>query len=357
MTKQITEAVASRRGFLKRAGAASAVGAATLAPAIHAAPKSKIKWRLQTYAGAALAEHVVKQSIEAFNKAANGEMEIELFFADQLVPTNELFRAMQRGAIDAVQSDDDSIAAPVDISVFGGYFPFACRYSLDVPALFHHWGLNEIWAEAYGAIEGVTWLGAGAWDPCHFSTVKPIRGVKDLKGLRIFTFPTAGRFLKRFGVVPVTLPWADVKAAVQAGELDGLAWSGITEDYAVGWAEVASYFLTNNISGAWCGSYFANAERWAALPAHLQELFRLCMDSSHYYRQHWYWNGEAQLRVQGEKLQSTTIPAAEWATVIAEARKFWDEVAAESPRNARVVKILRDYNALMDRAGPPYRPG
>lgn len=39
---------------------------------------------------------------------------------------------MQKGTIDAVQSDDDSIAAPVDISVFGGYFPFATRYSLDV---------------------------------------------------------------------------------------------------------------------------------------------------------------------------------------------------------------------------------
>ena len=29
-------------------------------------------------------------------------MEIELFFSDQLVPTGELFRAMQRGTIDAV---------------------------------------------------------------------------------------------------------------------------------------------------------------------------------------------------------------------------------------------------------------
>ena len=43
--------------------------------------------------------------------------------------------------------------------------------------------------------------------------------------------------------------------------------------------------MTNNISRAWCGSYFANAEKWDALPAHLQELFRPCMDSSHYYRQ------------------------------------------------------------------------
>ena len=346
----------SRRNFLKKAGAAGAAGAAAMAaPAVHAQSKTKIKWRLQTYAGPALAEHVIKPSIDSFNKVADGQMEIELYFADQLVPTGELFRAMQRGTIDAVQSDDDSIAAPVDISVFGGYFPFACRYSLDVPVLFHQWGLGEIWAEAYGEIEGVTWLSAGAWDPCHFNTVNPIRSLEDLKGLRVFTFPTAGRFLSRFGVVPVTLPWEDVEVAVQTGELDGIAWSGITEDYTVGWADVTDYFLTNNISGAWCGSYFANSGKWDALPGHLKELFRLCMDSSHYYRQHWYWGGEAKLRVDGTKLKLTSIPDEEWAQVEAEARNFWDEIAAESPRNARVVQILRDYNAAMDKAGRPYR--
>lgn len=347
----------SRRKFLKTAGAATATaGAAALAaPAVHG--QSKITWRLQTYAGAALAEHVIKPSIDAFNKVANGEMEIELYYADQLVPTGELFRAMQRGTIDAVQSDDDSIAAPVDISVFGGYFPFATRYSLDVPVLFNDYGLKEIWEEAYGEIDGVTWLSAGAWDPCHFATVDPIRSLEDLRGKRVFTFPTAGRFLSRFGVVPVTLPWEDIEVAVQTGELDGIAWSGITEDYTVGWADVTNYFLTNNISGAWCGSYFANSERWEELPEHLKTLFRLCMDSSHYYRQHWYWGGEARLRTGGDKLELTTIPDAEWQEVESEAMKFWDEIAAESDRNARVVAILKEYREVMQKAGPPYRYG
>ena len=236
-----------------------------------------------------------------------------------------------------------------------GTFPFATRFSLDVPALFHKWGLNEVWAEAYGEVEGVTWLSSGSWDPCHFNTVKPITKVSDLKGLRIFTFPTAGKFLTRFGVVPVTLPWGDVQVAIQTGELDGLAWSGITEDYTVGWADVTPYFLTNNISGAWIGSYFANTASWEKVPPHLQQLFKLCIDSSHYYRQHWYWAGEADLRVNGPKMKLTTIPAAEWKNVENEAHKFWDEIAATSPRCAKVVQIFRDYNALMEKAGPPYR--
>ncbi|MHA1537617.1 MAG: TRAP transporter substrate-binding protein [Alphaproteobacteria bacterium] len=347
-----------RRDFLKHAGAATvgAVAATTIsAPAVHAASKKMIKWRLQTYAGAALAAQVIKPSIDKFNIIANGEMKIDLFHADQLVPTGELFRAMQKGTIDAVQSDDDSIAAPTSVRVFGGYFPLALRYSLDVPTLFNRYGLNKIWEDAYSKVENVTWLSAGAWDPCHFNTVKPIRSLADLKGKRIFTFPTAGKFLSRFGVVPVTLPWEDIEVAVKTGELDGIAWSGITEDYTVGWADVTNYFLTNNISGAWIGSYFANSEKWNALPEHLKTLFRVCMDSSHYHRQYWYWGGEAHLRTKGKKLKLTTIPDAEWKTVEDEAKKFWAEIAKTSPTAAKVVKIFADYNETMAKAGPPYR--
>jgi hypothetical protein len=79
------------------------------------------------------------------------------------------------------------------------------------------------------------------------------------------------------------------------------------------------------------------------------------MDSSHYYRQHWYWGGEARLRTEGTKMQLTTIPDAEWAQVEAAAREFWEEIAAESEVKAQVVQILKNYNAAMDKAGPPYR--
>ncbi|NQW10157.1 MAG: TRAP transporter substrate-binding protein DctP [Alphaproteobacteria bacterium] len=342
----------TRRNFLKGA----AVAAPAVALASPAIAQSTIKWRMQTYAGPALAEHVVKPAIDMFNKIAGDRMQIELFFADQLVPTGELFRAMQRGTIDAVQSDDDSMASPTEVTVFGGYFPFASRYSLDVPVLFNQYGLSEIWDEEYSKV-GVKHISAGAWDPCHFATKDPIRSLKDLEGKRVFTFPTAGRFLTQFGVVPVTLPWEDIEVAVQTGELDGIAWSGITEDYTVGWADVTNYFLTNNISGAWAGSFFTNMERWNSLPEDLQTLFRVCCDQSHYYRQWWYWGGEASLRVNGTKMELTSIPDAEWAKVEAAAQKFWDEIAAESATKAKVVNIFKKYNADMQKAGRPYRYG
>lgn len=341
----------TRRKFLTTG--ALAAGASTLAaPAVLG--QAPIKWRLQTYAGATLGEQVIKPAVDMFNQIAQGQMEIELYYADQLVPTGELFQALQRGTIDAVQSDDDSMASPTDVTVFGGYFPLGLRYSLDVPVLFNQWGLNEIWGEEYAKV-GVKHVSAGSWDPCNFSTKDPINSLEDLKGKRIFTFPTAGRFLSQFGVVPVTLPWEDIEVAVQTGELDGIAWSGITEVYTVGWSNVTNYFLTNSISGAWVGHFFANMDRWNELPPHLQTLFTVCCEQSHYYRQHWYWGGEARLRVTGPKLKLTSIPDAEWATVEAAAAKFWDEIAAEGETKAKVVSIIKAYNAQMEAAGRPYR--
>jgi TRAP-type mannitol/chloroaromatic compound transport system substrate-binding protein len=343
----------TRRTFIKGAALAPAVTLA--APAIlHA--QEPIRWRMQTYAGGTLGAEVTQPAVDYINTAAKGELEIELFFADQIVPTGELFQALQRGTIDAVHSDDDSMASPTDVRAFGGYFPLATKHALDVPVLFQQYGLADIWRDAYDKV-GVTWLSAAGQDPCNFNTKGPIRSLKDMEGLKLYTFPTAGQFLAQFGVVPVNIPYEDAEVAVQTGELDGMAWSGITEDYTVGWANVTNYFLTNNISGAWIGSFYVNQQRWADLPEHLKQIVMAGIEASHTYRNQWYWGGEARLRASGEKLELTTIPAEEWKTVEDAARIFWDEMAQTGETAAKLVGIFREYNDVISKAGPPYTFG
>ncbi len=344
----------SRRQFLKTAGAGTAAAATLAAP--PAIAQEPIRWRLQTYAGAALGEHVTKPMVDAVNAAANGEMEIELFYSNEIVPTGELFQALQRGTIDAVHSDDDSMASPTPVRQFGGYFPFGTRHALDVPVLFRQYGLADIWRQAYADV-GVTWLSAAGQDPCNFNTKKEVNSLADLDGLRLYTFPTAGRFLSQFGVVPMNIPYEDAEVAVQTGELDGMAWSGITEDYSVGWADVTDYFLTNNISGAWIGSFFVNEQRWADLPDHLKTLVLAATESSHFYRNQWYWGGEARLRAEGDKLQLRSIPAEEWSQVADAASVFWDEVAQEGETEAKLVDIFKQYRDVINTAGYPYSLG
>jgi len=91
----------TRRKFLTTG--ALAAGASTLAaPAVLG--QTPIRWRLQTYAGAALGEQVIKPAIDKFNAIAAGQMEIELYYADQLVPdrravSGHAARHHRRGAI------------------------------------------------------------------------------------------------------------------------------------------------------------------------------------------------------------------------------------------------------------------
>ncbi|MEL7150945.1 MAG: C4-dicarboxylate ABC transporter, partial [Pseudomonadota bacterium] len=59
----------------------------------------------------------------------------------------------------------------------------------------------------------------------------------------------------------------------------------------------------------------------------------------------------------GPKMELTSIPDEEWAQVEAAAKVFWDEIAAESETKAKVVEIFKNYNAVMEKAGRPYRYG
>ncbi len=167
--------------------------------------------------------------------------------------------------------------------------------------------------------------------------------------------PTAGKFLARYGLIPVIVPWDDVEVAMQTGELDGVCWCGFTEAYEVGWADICKYALTNSVTGAWFGSYFANQKSWDKLSPKLQALYRMSINDSHYYRQVWYWGGEADLRVNGKKMELTSLPANEWGQVVKDSEQFWDETSKISPRAKKVVDAFKLYAATMEKAGYPYR--
>ena len=310
--------LASRRRFLAGAGLG---GAALAAPAIVRA-QAPIRWRLQTYSGAPLGAHVILPQVEAFNAAAGGEMEIELYYADQLVPTGELFRALQNGTVDAVQSDEATMASPVDISVFGGYFPFATRYPLDVPALFTYYGL-----------EGHLGRGLRRGGERHLALERRLGPAPRLH--RGEAHPLARRHERAAGVrrahrraVPRPLRPDPSHRAVgrrRGGHAHGRArWSSLVR-------------LHRGLRGGLGGRVQLRADQLghrglvrlilrqlrvlgegpppppAALPVST-------IDQSHYYRATWYWGGEAKLRVEGEKMELTSIPPEEWAQVIEDAR-------------------------------------
>ncbi len=91
------------------------------------------------------------------------------------------------------------------------------------------------------------------------------------------------------------------------------------------------------------------------MPPHLQQLFRSTIDQSHYYRDVWYWGGEAKLRVEGEKMELTSLPEGV-GPGLSDSKAFWDEDRRGEPaRRPGSSQAFKDYADVMEKAGYPYR--
>ena len=273
----------TRRKFLKTAGSRRC-RLRLAAPAVVKA-QSAITWRMQTYAGAALAEHVTKPVIKTTSTPdSNGELQDRTVLCGsacahwRTVPSASARHHRRRCSRTTTPWPRPTEAAPVR-----RLLPLRhASTSLDVPVLFNQYGLKEIWDEEYNKV-GVKWISAaGAGIRATLTPPRKSPRLADLEGPAPLHLPNRGslpvQIRRRAGVDAL---WEDAEVAVQTGELDGMAWSGITEDYTVGWADVTNYFLTNNISGAWIGSWFINQQRWADLPDHLKSVVMAATEAGH----------------------------------------------------------------------------
>ncbi|SDJ22673.1 hypothetical protein SAMN04488026_101428 [Aliiruegeria lutimaris] len=94
------------------------------------------------------------------------------------------------GGLYTIQMGDN-----VRMDLFYGEWSERKKSQIDtITVLINQYGLNEIWDAEYSTV-GVKHISADSWHSCHFATKVPINSLDDLKGKRVFTFPTAGRFL------------------------------------------------------------------------------------------------------------------------------------------------------------------
>ena len=150
--------------------------------------------------------------------------------------------------------------------------------------------------------------------------------------------------------------WANMRFGFSSPSLGLLQFkSYTTKDDTFGQSDVTNHVLTNNISGARAGSFFATIERWSALSDDPQSLFRVCCDQSHRYCKWWYRWGKANLRGSNPNMEMTSVPVEEWTIIEGASQVVCEKSAAESGVKLCVVDTLKKCNADKGRAGTPYR--
>lgn len=299
-------------------------------------------WRMQTVYGAIWADILVAPWAEGIEEASGGRVEIDVYTSDELMPCEEMFRAVQTGTLDIIQSTGLDIGGEPDIVDFEGFVPLGWDSGIDFLVLWEYEGLGELYTAAWEELGGIHVIGAQPSDPTHIITTRPIEKYEDFQGLKIVANRNTAVIFEGAGVTSVNLPKEEFYLSGLTGIIDGLMWCGATESYSSGWHEVFPYFVSQPVGGAWNMYLMANGELWDSLTSDIQAIVTQSNASLALAQVLYYAHGEEESR---QYMKVTTLPDEDWAKVVEQAFNAWDVWGQKSPRCAEIFRILEEHKA------------
>ncbi|MAZ19392.1 MAG: ABC transporter substrate-binding protein [Ahrensia sp.] len=267
-----------RRSFIKKTGAVGAGAAAATALAAPAIAQSmpKITWRctsgfpkaLDTIYGAA------EVFAEAVNGATDGNFNIQVFAAGEIVGTLEAADAVKSGTVEMAHTASYYYSGIDPTYALGTGIPFGLNARMTNGWMYEGGGidlLNEFYATqnmiAFPA--GNTGAQMGGWFR------KEINTVEDLQGLKFRIGGWGGRIIAKVGVVPQGIPGGDIYAALEKGAIDGAEFVGPYDDQKLGFNKVAQYYYYPGWwEGGVCLQNMINLDKWNELPASYQQIVK-----------------------------------------------------------------------------------
>lgn len=305
-------------------------------------------FRVQSVFGPAQNEELVRPWLDDVEAALGGRGVFELYGSAELVPDDQVLSALAAGTIDIAFSFDKQLGSPIDVAEIAAVPAFGWKSNAELMALWQRKGLKEIYTEAYNELPGIHFWGLMPTDPMHIISTKPITKYEDIEGLKISGPATnCGPFLAA-GAVSVFIPVEEFYLAGKTGVCDAQMWGGATEAYTNSWNEVYPYFLTNPVNGAALCFWLFSDKTWQSLPDDVQAILDRSIQDLQLRSLTYYYDGECRYR---NFFNLTTMPDEDWAKLVALSDDWWDEMREISPRNAKVVKIIEDYNKEVDAAG------
>lgn len=185
-----------------------------------------------------------KKWVEIVNEIAGDEIKIDFFEGGSLVPSGEVFAAVESGTIQA-GGDWPGYWAGRDPA----FSPLGTHTSLfnavDYVNWIQQWGGKDVFNEVYGQF-GMVYLPYGVTNnESGFRTKDPIRNLEDLKGKRLrLSGLEQGRVLERLGGNQVSMAGQELYQALERGVIDGAEFSTPNVDVSAGLHQVTEYWAT-----------------------------------------------------------------------------------------------------------------
>jgi len=329
-----------RRAFLRQTAAGIAAG--TVAAPALAQSEPQIHWRmassypksLDTLYGSA------ELLVNRVAAATDGKFRIRLFASGEIVPGLQVLDAVQNGTVECGQTAAYYYVGKDPAFALATTLPFGLNARQQNAWMYYGGGIKAmagLFAD-YGCVQfpaGNTGAQMGGWYR------KEIRGVEDLKGLKMRIGGLGGQVLAKLGVVPQQIAGGEIYQALERGTIDAVEWSGPYDDEKLGFQKVARYYY---YPGWWEGgpqlSIIVNLKKWAELPKSYQAVFEAaCAEANvHMVARYDAGNPAALRRLVAAGAQLRAFPRPVMEACLEAANELYAELSSKSAHFKRIFE-------------------
>ena len=296
--------------------------------------------------------------VEIVEKASGGRIKIDLMATGAIVPAFEVLDAVNKGILDMGNAwpgywFGKHPAATLFGSVAGG--PFGMD-SWDWMGWYYLGGGKELYNELLQKelkMNVVAFASSGETNEPQGWFRKPIKSVKDFRGIKFRAGGMAAEVFKALGMTVVILPGGEIVPAMQRGVIDAGEFSEPSSDMAMGFQDVAKfYFLPGMHQPTGMIENIINKSKWDALPADLKAIIEYASMAT----QTWW---DAAIKLQNAKDLETLVNKHNVKVmetppeILAEVLNAWDKVAEKhSKENAFFSKVYQSQKEYAKRIVP-----
>ncbi|MBB4302874.1 TRAP-type mannitol/chloroaromatic compound transport system substrate-binding protein [Rhodobium orientis] len=341
-----------RRSFLKKAGLATAGGAAASTLAAPAIAQGNMELKMVTtwpknFPGLGTGAQRVADRITAMT---DGRITVKLYAANELVPAFESFDAVSTGTADLYHGAEYYWQGKHKAFNFFAAVPLGLT-AAELDAWINHMGGQELWDELSAGfnvksfIAGNTGVQMGGW----FN--KEINSLEDLKGLKMRIPGLGGEVLRRLGATAVSLPGGEIFPSLQSGAIDATEWVGPWNDLAFGFYKITKYYYWPGFHEPGSGlSMGINKGVWDKLSDSDKAIFAGAAhaETNMMYSEFNANNGNAlDTLVNKHGVTLREFPEDVWAAVA----KVCDEVVDESADDDMGKRVLESFHKARNNVG------
>ncbi len=223
------------------AGLAASQGFSGAAPAVIPDRAVGTTWKVQTSWPGGHGLEVFKAWCASIVEKTSGELAFEPYGANELVGEFQLFDALRRGKIQAMNSFTQYWSGRIPAAVFLAAYPLGLRQPHEWEVFYYGLGGLEMAREIYAPF-GMYYLGPVRHGANIIHSKKPIESIEDFRDLRLrMPGGMVAELFQAAGAKTTMLPGSEILGALEDDVIEAADYVGPAVNLALGFQKVAKY--------------------------------------------------------------------------------------------------------------------